>query len=427
MERLYLIRVDMQRFLGPFNHKQLKDSYARMEFGLQDEISGSLKQWVTFDDVDALRRHYPELAQMVQNEMLGAWGMNTQPQMQMPQKSRKKRRLNAASIYGLAVLGAILLFLLLREADLGMISAFFNRDSTFQTAQNLFSEENPTRFEAHMDRNRETIGKALKKKKGLSLWLPYVRAVAFSRDGHWEGLSSKKLRGKVEEPLPQDCSMAAWEETWKSSQKQQDRWSSYLDGRELVREDWAQILTIDPHWIRSRSPMPGWLRPGSYAEACMEMSLKALQRLGTASTAWEAKVFESRLRWQLGVITGKGMSEEFEMSGTLWALSCIEDSHNESSLSNCQSSLSVKANWKSRLDQATLKRRLLLVLEGQTTLDSESLNKFQSLLKDYLAKLEKERSSGGEELRYFQEIIQQNGDIRAAQAFLQAPNPKSEP
>jgi hypothetical protein len=49
----------MERFLGPYTLKQVKDAYGRMEFGLQDEVAGSLRQWVAFDDFESIRKHYP--------------------------------------------------------------------------------------------------------------------------------------------------------------------------------------------------------------------------------------------------------------------------------------------------------------------------------------------------------------------------------
>lgn len=421
MERLYLIRVDMQRFLGPYTLKQLKEAHARMEFGLQDEVSGSLRQWVSFDDLENVRRHYPELAQLVQTEILSGWGMSAQPQLQMPAKHIRKKR-SSALPYSLIILALLILalgFILFKDGSLG---SFF-KDQTLQTAQSLFNEDNRVQFESHMDRNREAINRAMKKKKGSALWLPYVRAVAFGRDGEWEGLSSKRLRGKVEEPLPQDCSMEAWEQIWKASQAQ---WSGYLEGRELPREEWALLMTLDPNWIRLRSPVSGWIQPGSYAEACMQMALKALQRNTEADTVWEAKVFISRLRWQLGVINGQGSSEDFEMSGTLWALSCIEDSRDETSLANCQSSFSGKQAWKNLLEAASIKQRLLLMLEDQAALEPEKLQSFQLLLRDYLQKVDKNRALK-EEIKFFQEVVAQEGNVRTARQQLSPANQKSEP
>ena len=72
-ERLYLIRIDMERFLGPLSQKEMREAYRRMEFGLQDEIAASNKLWVSFDDLELVKRHYPELVGFVKKEMLSGW------------------------------------------------------------------------------------------------------------------------------------------------------------------------------------------------------------------------------------------------------------------------------------------------------------------------------------------------------------------
>ena len=77
-EKLYLIRVDMERFIGPLTLKEVRDSYRRMEFGLQDEIASSNKPWVAFDDLERINRIYPELGNLIKKEMLSGWG-STEP------------------------------------------------------------------------------------------------------------------------------------------------------------------------------------------------------------------------------------------------------------------------------------------------------------------------------------------------------------
>ena len=424
MDRLYLIRVDMERFLGPFTLKQLKDAYTRMEFGMQDEISGSLRQWVSFDDVEGIKRHYPELAQLVQSEMLSGWGLSSHTTHPLPSAKLKpsKRRRPNNYLWASLVLGAFLLFglagiVLYKQGELNEILTFL-KDRNFYNAQSAFGTQYNPRFESYMDRNRESINQAMKKKKGLAQWLPYVRAVAFSRDGRWDGINSKKLRGKIEEPLPQDCSMAYWEQTWLNSRSQ---WSPFLEGTLLPRDEWALLLAYDPHWIAHRSPMTGWLIPGSYHEACMQMALKALQRQSSGTTPWEAKVFIARLRWQLGVINKQVLSEEFQMSGTLWGLSCVEESKDEAELKNCQSSLSLKQGWKDAFDRMVIKRRLHLMIKGDNSLDEGKLAVFEALTKEFAARAETSPWSYAEEVRLFQEIIQQKGNIR--QVFQQRSSP----
>ena len=94
-ERLYLIRIDMERFLGPLSQKEMREAYRRMEFGLQDEIAASNKLWVSFDDLELVKRHYPELVGFVKKEMLSGWGSSVLPTsftQDEVTKFKKKRR-----------------------------------------------------------------------------------------------------------------------------------------------------------------------------------------------------------------------------------------------------------------------------------------------------------------------------------------------
>lgn len=420
MDRLYLIRVDMERFLGPFNLKQLKDAYSRMEFGLQDEISGSLRQWVSFDDIEGIRRHYPELAQLVQTEMLSGWGLSahTVPPLASSKVKMPRKKSSKGLFWPLILLFAVILGgggFLYRQGDFGDLLSFL-KDRNLHSAQSLYGDQYNPRFESHMDRNRDAINLAMKKKKGLIAWIPYVRAVAFERDGQWEGATAKKLRGKTDDFLPQDCSLSYWESVWNASRGQ---WSRYLDGAILPDEDWSLLLALDPHWVRNRSPMNGWLRPGSYHEACLQIALKALQRQNSSNTPWEAKVFIARLRWQLGVINAQVLNEEFQMSGTLWALSCVEDSPDDSELRNCLTTLNLKTAWKNYFERVAFKRRIDLLLRDAETLDEAKLNLFTLLVKEFSQRAEGSPWSYAEDLRFYTEIIQQQGRVKQARSIME--------
>ena len=72
-DKLYLIRVDMERFIGPLTLREVRESYRRMEFGLQDEIAASNRAWVAFDDLERVKRYYPELVGLIKREMLSGW------------------------------------------------------------------------------------------------------------------------------------------------------------------------------------------------------------------------------------------------------------------------------------------------------------------------------------------------------------------
>ena len=72
-KKLYLVRVDMERIYGPLTKEELKDEYAKMRFGIQDEVCSSLNKWVNFDNARSLRKYYPELVDFVEREMLSEW------------------------------------------------------------------------------------------------------------------------------------------------------------------------------------------------------------------------------------------------------------------------------------------------------------------------------------------------------------------
>jgi len=260
----------------------------------------------------------------------------------------------------------------------------------------------------------------MKKKKANALWLPYVRAVAFEKDGRWEGLSAKKLRGQAEGFLPQDCSMGAWEQRWTQSR---DQWARFLDGREFPKEEWAYLLAMDPHWIRSRTPAAGWINPGSYAEGCLRMAVKAMQRMTGQDVSWETKVFISRMRWQLGVVNAQTPDEDFEMSGTLWALSCLEDAHEESALKNCLSSVNPKQGWREVFDLGVLHRKIELATHGRNAVEADQLSTFESLVTEFGNRAPGHFLPREPELKYYQEIVQQKGDIVEARGHIQSKFP----
>lgn len=418
----------MERFLGPYSLKQVKEAYGRMEFGLQDEISGSLRQWVAFDDFESIRKHYPELVQLVQREMLSGWGMSTHSTMgssPLPAKVKAPKVTRSGPpaflilfLLMMAVVGAVG-FSLYQDGELANMIGMV-KDRQLHNAKVQYGDRYNAKFEAYMDRNRDFINGALKKKKASAQWLPYVRAVAFEKDGRWEGLSAKKLRGQAEGFLPQDCSMGAWEQRWTQSK---DQWARFLDGREFPREEWAYLLAMDPLWIKSRSPAPGWLNPGSYAEGCLRMAIKAMQRLTADNMSFEAKIFVSRMRWQLGVINAQVPDEDFEMSGTLWALSCIEDAHEDSGLKNCLGSVNPKQGWREAFEVGVLHRKIELALTGNKNLDDEAMKSFESLVNDFGSRAPSYYLPREPELKYYQEIVQQKGNLGEARNLIQQKYP----
>jgi hypothetical protein len=429
MERLYLIRVGMERFLGPYTLKQVQEAYHKMQFGLQDEISGSLRQWVTFDNIEGIRRHYPELVQLIHSEMMSGWGITVAPtpsvpnaRMRMGGTSFNRTSAGRGVIFAAAfavLLALILGFLSYRDGEWVNPIAYLKDRSYYQAKSYLGDRYNP-RFEGYMDRNRHDITQAMKKKKGSVQWLPYVRSVAYAKDGRWEGLSPKRLRGATDSFLPQDCSVAAWDERWRDSKND---WLAFLEGRRLPREEWSRVLMMDTHWIKNRSPMAGWMEPGSYHEACLRTALKSLVKLNNDDATGDGKIILSRLRWQLGAISGTSPTEEYEMSGTLWAMSCLEDAHAADDLKNCFNSVKVRGPWQEFFEAMILVRRMALLVADDAQLAEIPLRELQNLLAAYTPKAPELFLDYMEEVKFYQEIIAQKGNVKAAKASLQKKYP----
>ncbi|MBC7659055.1 MAG: hypothetical protein H7249_05040 [Chitinophagaceae bacterium] len=432
MERLYLIRVGMERFLGPYTLKQVQESYHKMQFGLQDEISGSLRQWVTFDNIEGVRRHYPELVQLIHSEMMSGWGMSVAPSPSVPNNARMRlgngstdfdRPLQTRSFLYLGlfimVLVALIAFMSYRDGEWVNPIAYL-KDRTYYQAKSHLGDRYNARFEGFMDRNRQDISQQMKAKKAFSKWIPYVRSVAFAKDGRWEGVSGKRLKGTADSYLPNDCSVGAWDDRWRESRSQ---WLPFLEGRILPKDEWARLLMMDTHWIRNRTPMAGWMEPGSYHEACLRMALKSLVKLTSEDASSDSKVIISRMRWQLGGIAGTSPSEEYEMSGTLWATSCLEDAHANDDLKNCFNSVKAKGAWQEFFDGMILIRRMALLAASEAQLSDASLKDLHAYLNIYAGKGSEMFMGYDEEIQFYKEVVQQKGNVKAAKAVVQKKYP----
>lgn len=421
MERLYLIRVGMERFLGPYTLKQVQEAYHKMQFGLQDEISGSLRQWVSFDNIEGVRRHYPELVQLIHTEMMSGWGMTVPPTASVPNARMRMggTQFNRAPssnktylyllIFLIALLG-LLAFFCYRDGE-WVNPVSYLKDRSYYQAKSLLSDKYNVRFEGYIDRNRPEILKAMKFKKGYNQWLPYVRAVAFARDGRFEGFSAKKLRGATDNFLPQDCSVAAWDERWKSSRSD---WNAFIDGRRFGKEEWSKLLLMNTHWIKNRTPMPGWMEPGSYHEACLRTAAKSLEKI--ASDDPDGKTILARLRWQLSAIAGTSQSTEYEMSGTLWAISCLEDAHVAEDLKTCLNSVKVRGPWQDYFDAMMTVRRMSLLAYDSPQMSESDGQELLNQLSSFASKKADAFLDYDAEVKFYQEILSQKGNVKAARA-----------
>ena len=77
MAKLYLIRRNLEGFSGPMSLMELKDAFKRMQFGLSDEVSGHCGPWVTMDNLEKVKKTYPEVARIVYEDLASEWGVSS--------------------------------------------------------------------------------------------------------------------------------------------------------------------------------------------------------------------------------------------------------------------------------------------------------------------------------------------------------------
>ena len=70
LERYYLVRRDHREFIGPMVLDEFQDRLQRMEFGLQDEVSGHCGPWVVLDHKEDLTKHYPQIVEALGDSLI---------------------------------------------------------------------------------------------------------------------------------------------------------------------------------------------------------------------------------------------------------------------------------------------------------------------------------------------------------------------
>lgn len=432
-ERHYLIRRNLESFIGPMTVRDMRHAFKRMEFGLQDEVAAGFREWVTFDDVEKMKRVYPELVDLVRRDMLNGWGMmgeeedtrllkaqNTRASQVPGRRSssfqQESKALNKILLVIIVVgTAALAAFLFARHGEFA--SKFLApKDPQIERAREFYNAKDEVRYEAYLERYQKDILGEMQNKKGFDAWLPMLRSLAFRREGKIDGFNYKYLRGPdVSADLPKDCSKGTWQKIWR---KEPAQWAAFVDGKEIPKAEWSKILLWDPAWIRRRSYNPSWFEPKSYYEGCLVMARKAL----TDSYAADAEKppfyddIASRLDWQIALVRGAQGANEITMSGTLWVLSCFESATDVSNFDECLSTVQdLNKDWDAYLRMRQSLQMLHLLTISNIVLppgDLDLLKKNVPLIK---AKDSWTRFGYEPELKFYQAVINTGGKVSDAQ------------
>lgn len=369
MARLFLIRRNLESFVGPMTAVELKEAYKRMDFGLADEVSGHCGPWVQLDNVDLLKQRYPDIARFV-TEGIKGWGVSNHEPQRIEHGEATRRVFVANGKNG------VLAFTFLAIAALAFAAAVYIASGSRMSGRAKAPEFNPqpeeaqgfldhreyVLFDRYMEDNtQEIIARMTKQKKLETSWLPYLRYYAFTHEGIVPGLSPKLLRGTGAASAPIECSLKAWRQRWRSSLRS---WNTFVTERRLVRAHWARILAWDPHWIRRREHK-GWIDDQNYYVGCLQMADKALSEMYSdtslvqVASDWEKlgiNKIKQRIQW-LQEVTRTGSSNlKLDPIGDqpLAVWSCMEGARDLRELQKCRAAVTgdpAQDPWLSYTDE----------------------------------------------------------------------------
>lgn len=348
MAKLYLIRRNLETFHGPVSLAEMKEAYKRMQFGLQDEISGHCGPWVSFDDLAGIKKNYPEVARIVNDDMLQSWGVSDHGARLVNEDTRKLDVKKSRGI-GLAltflVIALVAFAAAVYMANGSRMSGKAGTDGpTPEQAMALLTAGDEVGFNALMDENLpDLVDRATRPKRPEPQWMPLLRHYAFQNDGALPNMAPKVLRGDDAPFSPVDCSLRTWRKRWRDGLKS---WNDFLTRKRLIRQHWSHLLAWDPHWIRRRD-FPGWLEGENYYVGCLTMADRALTEMFSDATLvssaadWEKmgiNKLKQRLTWVLETSrTGIGGQPVTTAVGNVLAgWTCVEAARDTKELAKCR-------------------------------------------------------------------------------------------
>ncbi len=355
MAKLYLIRRNMESFAGPMSLVEMKEAYKRMAFGLQDEVSGHCGPWVSFDNLELIKKQYPEVARIVHEDMLAGWGVSDHGQP-LEGEATKRLKVKSSKSLGLAIVFAVIALAAFLAAVFmasgGRLSSKAKDPSQLATPENAqayLNKKDPVGFDRLLDDNMDAIAARVQKEaRPDSAWLPYMRHYAVAHDGQAGNVPTKVLRGDGFDSAPADCSFKLWRKYWRSAARGAS--GQLANDRKFVRDHWARILAWDPHWIRRRLAVatPGWMPGDSYYIMCLNQADRALtavageQSSGQAAQAeWDRlgmNKIHQRLQWVLELARdgSSRVPTSAVASDPLSQWTCLEAARDVAALGRCK-------------------------------------------------------------------------------------------
>jgi hypothetical protein len=303
MKKHYLIRRSLEQYIGPLNLDGLRRSFRKMEFGLQDEVAASLGPWVHLEDMDRLKRHYPEVAKLVGKEFLSDWGVSEHTQVNISSKNKKNS--SRSSIKGILLgIGVSLLAFGIVHVVLENYPLESKDPSVMVQGLVRLIREDPHSLQQQLKQNKDHIrAQALKSKENYQIWLPLIRYLAF------EMFEPQLADGLLRSVGGYDCRVEAIALSLKS-----------VDDFKRLAGIKNRMLLWDPNWIRRRSEFNQSSR--NDFEGCLRVVRHTLHS-NPDFAAKDYDVYKSRVQYQLEMIQ-RGQSQSRMDQGVFATMQCIE-------------------------------------------------------------------------------------------------------
>lgn len=363
--KVYLVRRDCRQILGPMTKDEFRQSLARLDFGLQDEISGHCGPWVILDRKERLTEAYPEISLLLGDSLPLSWRETTNHAKIISRHRTKsdkgfKAHSNRGGGDGFQEYLAkrrnrtrfLVVISLLLVVGLGFGFQAYQlkkKDELPPIAEMLALSEKSDRTEFLNAMGIKVIpyaAKIIKSQKNVNSWLPLFRLYAYSSTGNIDGVSQKILKGDVPANFNFECTVESWKRSWNENEGQT---RAFLSGQALNKNQWTRLLSMDPNWIKRR-PQKGWTKPISIHEGCLMTADLAIHSVaedamtaGPSQKGLTDEVFQvvrRRIEHQLNVVRGIASISAADASanevGTLGMLTCLESQTAVAGLSKCK-------------------------------------------------------------------------------------------
>jgi hypothetical protein len=336
MTRLYLVRRQLENFLGPYTAKQVEEQYDSLTFGSADEISGNCGPWVSFEQKSKLKEFYPEIYSLMSPKLHYAAPRSHEGRKIRSSSRGKSKRLRnrlfiAVAVLILSVVGYLKSDQMMYLIDKDHVSLELDE------AKHLIATNQKDKFMRYLQLNIEqAVSRATKDSDGYHRWIPILRAYSFWGSGGVTNLNNAAIRGRDRFFAPKNCTKAAWEKRWL---KAKDEIYPFIQGEYSSPKVWIRALLWEPQWISWRGNHKGWIVPKNYYSLCSEMALKSFQgvkeELELELPQEYTQVIEERLT---AVATGLSMESDQSTESFpsfLGYLNCLDFSASESNTKVC--------------------------------------------------------------------------------------------